>query len=92
MDTLPTFSGFPQAGLAFLANLAAHNNRVWFESQKKDYQALLLERSYRSMTATQGMPPNLPYESPCLEIADAQTSSLERGQRSAIAWAKRGNA
>ena len=44
------------------------------------------------MTATQGMPPNLPYESPCLEIPDAQTSSIERGQRSAFAWAKRGNA
>lgn len=44
------------------------------------------------MTATQGMSPNLSYESPCLEIADAQTSSLERAQRSAIAWAKRGNA
>lgn len=43
MDTLPTFSGFPQAGLAFLANLAAHNNRLWFESHQKDYQALLLE-------------------------------------------------
>ena len=43
MDTLPTFSGFPQAGLAFLANLAAHNNRMWFESHQKDYQALLLE-------------------------------------------------
>jgi len=43
MDTLPTFSGFPQAGPEFLANLAAHNNRVWFESQKNEYYALLLE-------------------------------------------------
>jgi uncharacterized protein (DUF2461 family) len=43
MNTLPTFSGFPQAGLEFLANLAAHNNREWFEAQKKDYQAALLE-------------------------------------------------
>ena len=43
MDTLPTFSGFPQAGLEFLANLAAHNDRVWFEAHKKEYHALLLE-------------------------------------------------
>ena len=43
MDTLSTFSGFPQAGLEFLANLAAHNNRVWFEAQKEEYQAVLLE-------------------------------------------------
>jgi uncharacterized protein (DUF2461 family) len=41
MDTLPTFSGFPQAGLEFLANLAAHNNREWFEARKNDYRALL---------------------------------------------------
>ena len=43
MDTVPTFSGFPQAGLQFLADLAAHNNREWFEAHKNDYQALLLE-------------------------------------------------
>ena len=42
MDTLPTFSGFPQAGFAFLADLAAHNNRAWFETHKQDFQALLL--------------------------------------------------
>lgn len=42
MDTLPTFSGFPPAGLAFLADLAAHNTRTWFEAHKQDYQALLL--------------------------------------------------
>jgi uncharacterized protein (DUF2461 family) len=43
MDTLPMFSGFPQAGLEVLANLAVHNERVWFEAHKQDYQALLLE-------------------------------------------------
>jgi uncharacterized protein (TIGR02453 family) len=43
MDTPSTFSGFPQAGLEFLANLAAHNNREWFEAHKNDYQVLLLE-------------------------------------------------
>jgi uncharacterized protein (TIGR02453 family) len=43
MDTFSTFSGFPQAGLEFLANLAVHNDRVWFEAQKNDYRELLLE-------------------------------------------------
>lgn len=43
MDPLSTFSGFPQAGLEFLASLAAHNNRVWFEAHKNDYQTFLLE-------------------------------------------------
>jgi uncharacterized protein (TIGR02453 family) len=43
MDTVPTFSGFPQAGLQFLADLAAHNNREWFEAHKNDYQEALLE-------------------------------------------------
>lgn len=43
MDTLPTFSSFPQAGPEFLANLAAHNNREWFEAHKNEYHVLLLE-------------------------------------------------
>jgi uncharacterized protein (TIGR02453 family) len=42
MDTQPTFSGFPQAGFAFLADLVANNNRAWFETHKQDYQTLLL--------------------------------------------------
>ena len=42
IDTLPAFSGFPQASFTFLENLVAHNNRVWFEAHKQDYQALLL--------------------------------------------------
>ena len=43
MDTLSTFSGFPQAGLEVLANLAAHNDRVWFEAHRNEYQTFLLE-------------------------------------------------
>ncbi len=40
MDTLPTFSGFPQAGLEFLANLAARPDRVWFEAHRNEYQTV----------------------------------------------------
>ncbi|MCB9451420.1 MAG: DUF2461 domain-containing protein [Anaerolineaceae bacterium] len=39
----PPFSGFPQAGLDFLAQLAANNEWAWFEAHKDDYQKLLLE-------------------------------------------------
>jgi uncharacterized protein (TIGR02453 family) len=37
------FSGFPQAGLDFLAQLAENNNRPWFETHKATYQRALLE-------------------------------------------------
>jgi len=43
MDTQIAFTGFPQAGLEFLSDLAAHNERTWFEAQKKAYQEMLLE-------------------------------------------------
>ncbi len=36
------FSGFPRAGIQFLADLAANNNREWFELNKKVYQDQLL--------------------------------------------------
>src|SRR5262245_53244794 len=38
-----TFSGFSPDGLAFLADLAAHNDRAWFTAHKQAYQATLLE-------------------------------------------------
>jgi len=31
------FQGFPQAGLQFLAELTANNNKQWFEQHKPDY-------------------------------------------------------
>jgi uncharacterized protein (TIGR02453 family) len=43
MDTQIAFTGFPQAGLEFLTDLAAHNERAWFEAHKKAYQEMLLE-------------------------------------------------
>lgn len=43
MGSSPTFMGFPEAGIEFLANLAAHNNRTWFESHRQEYQTFLLE-------------------------------------------------
>lgn len=36
------FPGFPREGVAFLAELAAHNDRVWFAAHKQRYQTLLL--------------------------------------------------
>jgi uncharacterized protein (TIGR02453 family) len=37
------FSGFPHDGLAFLADLAAHNDRAWFAAHREMYQSTLLE-------------------------------------------------
>lgn len=37
MSTMPTFSGFPQAGLQFFRDLAANNDREWFEAHKPTY-------------------------------------------------------
>ncbi len=41
MTTPTPFPGFPQAGLDFLAELAAHNTREWFAPRKQDYIRLL---------------------------------------------------
>lgn len=38
-----TFTGFPAAGLQFLRDLEANNNRDWFEANKSTYQEALLE-------------------------------------------------
>ncbi len=43
MNAISAFPGFPQAALDFLANLAANNNREWFEAHKDTYQTQLLE-------------------------------------------------
>jgi uncharacterized protein (TIGR02453 family) len=43
MDITPAFTGFPKAGLQFLADLAQNNDRVWFEANKHIYETSLLE-------------------------------------------------
>lgn len=45
MGILPAFAGFPSTGLAFLADLAAHNNRAWFEARKTTPDLLVTKRS-----------------------------------------------
>ena len=37
------FTGFPEEGLQFLHDLAANNNRDWFEANREHYQTTLLE-------------------------------------------------
>ena len=39
----PTFSGFPRDGIQFLADLAEHNDRAWFQPRKTEYERLLKE-------------------------------------------------
>lgn len=36
-----SFNGFPEAGISFLQDLAANNNRGWFEANRKLYKAAL---------------------------------------------------
>jgi uncharacterized protein (TIGR02453 family) len=36
-----TFSGFPRGAIQFLADLAANNDRAWFQPRKADYERLL---------------------------------------------------
>jgi uncharacterized protein (TIGR02453 family) len=43
MDMIPPFSGFPPAGMQFLADLAENNDRAWFEAHKDEYEQSLLE-------------------------------------------------
>ena len=43
MDSMTSFSGFPPQGIHFLEELAAHNERAWFEAHKGEYQSYLLE-------------------------------------------------
>ena len=43
MTEIQTFTGFPRAGLRFIEDLAANNNRDWFQTHKTDYTANLLE-------------------------------------------------
>src|SRR3954463_11231693 len=38
-----TFTGFDRAGIQFLADLAANNDRSWFQPRKTDYERLLRE-------------------------------------------------
>lgn len=37
------FNGFPPAALDFLAELAVHNDRDWFQARRADYEQALLE-------------------------------------------------
>ena len=41
MSEAPSFSGFPAEGLAWLAELAIHNDRAWFEPRKAEYKQLV---------------------------------------------------
>src|SRR6476620_3074080 len=39
----PTFAGFSPDAIDFLAELAANNDRAWFQPRKADYERLLKE-------------------------------------------------
>jgi uncharacterized protein (TIGR02453 family) len=37
----PAFTGFPRAGIQFLADLTANNDRAWFQPRKAEFERLL---------------------------------------------------
>lgn len=39
----PSFTGFPAAGIQFLADLAMNNDRAWFQPRKAEFERLLKE-------------------------------------------------
>src|SRR3954470_390057 len=39
----PSFAGFTPDAIQFLADLAANNDRAWFQPRKADYERLLKE-------------------------------------------------
>lgn len=43
MSEHASFSGFPPEGLRFLSELAANNNREWYEEHKQDYRRYVVE-------------------------------------------------
>jgi uncharacterized protein (TIGR02453 family) len=45
------FTGFPPDRLAFLADLAVHNEQAWFAAHKQAYQATLLEPAQAFVSA-----------------------------------------
>ena len=40
-----TFNGFPFKTLSFFSNLAANNNKPWFEAHRSDYENFVMEPS-----------------------------------------------
>lgn len=40
-QTIPDFTGFPEEGLRFLAQLKKHNDREWFRERKPDYDVFV---------------------------------------------------
>ena len=47
----PSFNGFPREAIQFLADLAQHNDRSWFQPRKADYERLLKEPMERLIMA-----------------------------------------
>jgi uncharacterized protein (TIGR02453 family) len=43
VTTAPPFTGFRREAIQFLADLAEHNDRAWFQPRKTEYEALLKE-------------------------------------------------
>jgi uncharacterized protein (TIGR02453 family) len=51
-DAIAPFTGFPKQTLSFLAGLAAHNEKAWFDAHRDDYERYYLAPSKSFVVAT----------------------------------------
>ena len=72
------FQGFPRALPAFLAALARHNARAWFEGHRSEYEACYLEPARDFVAA---MAPRLAGLSPALRAEPRINGSIQRIHR-----------
>ncbi|MEM6331259.1 MAG: DUF2461 domain-containing protein [Planctomycetota bacterium] len=54
MPTTPAFAGFPLGMLHFFEELARHNNKKWFDTNKQRYETLVREPALQFIAAMAG--------------------------------------
>ena len=66
MSEIKAFTGFPKEGLHFLEELAANNNKAWFDAHKKDYIKLVRDPAVELVVALgerlQSISPHIIYD------------------------------
>ena len=72
------FAGFPEASFAFLKDIAAHNDKAWFERHRAEYEAYYVEIA-KTFVMTMG--PRLEAISPGVRFAPRINGSISRINR-----------
>ncbi len=72
------FEGFPEASFSFLRGISAHNDKVWFEAHRADYQAHYVEAG---KAFAEAMGPRLKALSPDVRFEPRINGSISRINR-----------